>query len=123
MDTCTSGTQRRGNRAIGPYDYIRCGETSEKVGCSIGSAWVVVGAAFNERGYGEVWRVFKEEWMSTRSVFSCGPSFPVMNRRIARRVSSLIWVVLGERLAVAGGNCLQEGKGPVYRRRMLDGSA
>jgi len=32
MDTCTSGAQRRGDRAIGPYDYISCGETSEKVG-------------------------------------------------------------------------------------------
>jgi len=37
MDTCTSGAQRRGDRAIGPYDYIRCGEMSEKVGCNIGS--------------------------------------------------------------------------------------
>jgi len=29
MDTYTSGTQRRGDRTIGPYDYISCGETSE----------------------------------------------------------------------------------------------
>jgi len=55
MDTCTSGAQRRGNRAISPYDYIRCGETSEKVDCSIGSAWVGAGAAFDKRGYSEVW--------------------------------------------------------------------
>jgi len=31
MDKCTSGAQRRGDRAIVPYDYISCGETSEKV--------------------------------------------------------------------------------------------
>jgi len=49
--------------------------------------------------------------MGTRSVFLWEPGFPVMNRRIARRVS-LIWVVLGERLAVVGENCLQEGEGP-----------
>jgi len=48
-DTCTSGTQRRGDKAIGPYNYISGGETSDKVGCSIGS-----GAAFDERGHGEV---------------------------------------------------------------------
>jgi len=44
--------------------------------------------------------------MGTRSVFS------VMSRRIVRKESSLMWVVLGERLAVEGENCLQEGKGP-----------
>jgi len=57
-------------RAIGPYDYIRCGETSEKVGCSIESAWVVSGAIFDECGHGEVWGGgSKGEWMGTRSVF------------------------------------------------------
>jgi len=61
--------------------------------------------------------------MGTRSVFIWGPSFPVLSKRIARRVSSLIWVVLGERLAVVGENCLQEGKGPVRRKRVHDGSA
>jgi len=55
MDTCTSGTQMSGYRAIGPYDYVSGGETSEKVGSSIGSAWVEAGAAFDERGHGEVW--------------------------------------------------------------------
>jgi len=64
----------------------------------------------------------KGEWMGTRSVFPWGAGFPVMSRRIARRVSSLIWVVLGDRLAFAGGNCLQEGEGPVHRRRVFDGS-
>jgi len=60
--------------------------------------------------------------MGTRSVFLWEPGFPVLSRRITRRVSSLIWVVLGERLAVAGGNCLQEGEGPVCRKRVLDGT-
>jgi len=30
-DTCTSGAQRRWDRAIGPYDRIICGKTSKKV--------------------------------------------------------------------------------------------
>jgi len=60
--------------------------------------------------------------MDTRSVFLWGSGFPVLSRRIARRVSSLIWVVLGERLSVVGGNCLQESEGLVHRRRVLDGS-
>jgi len=55
MDTCTFGTQRRGDRAIGPYDYISGGETLEKVDCSIGSARVGAGAAFDEHSHGEVW--------------------------------------------------------------------
>jgi len=33
--------------AIGSYDYISCEETSEKIGCSIGSARVGAGAAFS----------------------------------------------------------------------------
>jgi len=37
VDICTSGTRGRVDRAIGPYDNIRRGECSEKVGCSIGS--------------------------------------------------------------------------------------
>jgi len=44
-------------------------------------------------------------------------------RRIARRVSSLFWHLLGKRLDVVGENCLQEGEGLVYRKRMLNGSA
>jgi len=48
--------------------------------------------------------------------FSLGFGFPVMSRRIAMRVFSLIWVVLDERLAVVGGNCLQAGEEPVHRR-------
>jgi len=51
-----------------PLDYISCGETSEKVGCSIRSAWVGAGAAFDEHGHGEVWGS-KGEWKGTRSVF------------------------------------------------------
>jgi len=96
METCcTSGTQRRGDRAIGPYDYVSSGETSEKVGCSIGSVWAGAGTAFDERGHGEVWGS-KREWMGTRSVFLWGPGFPVLSRRIA--------------LAVVGGNFLQGGE-------------
>jgi len=48
----------------------------------------------------------KREWMGIRSVFVWERGFPVMNRRIAKRVSSLIWFVLGERLPVVGENCL-----------------
>jgi len=58
----------------------------------------------------------KGEWMGTRSVFLWGPGFPVLSRRIARRVSSLIWVSLGEKLDVVGENCLQEGEGPVHKK-------
>jgi len=61
----------------------------------------------------------KGEWMDIRSVFLWGFGFSGMSRRIARRVSSLIWVVLDERLAVVG-NCLQGGE--VHRRRVLGGS-
>jgi len=87
MDTCTYGTQRKGDRAIGPYNYIRCGETSEKVGCSIGLAWVGAEAAFDESGHGEVWGV-QGEWMGIRSVLLWGLGFPVMSRRIARIIGS-----------------------------------
>jgi len=62
----------------------------------------------------------KGEWMGTRSVFLWEPGFLVLSRKIARRVSSLIWVVRGEKLAVVGENCLQEG---VHKKRVLDGSA
>jgi len=87
------------------------GETSEKVSCSIGSAWVGARAAFDERGYGEV-RVSKGEWMGTSSVFPWGAGFPVISRRIARRVSSLIWVVLGKRLAFVEEIVYRKAKGP-----------
>jgi len=33
-----------------------------------------------------------------------------MSKRIARRVSSLIWIALDERLTVVGGNYLQGGE-------------
>jgi len=62
MDTCTFGIQRRGDRAIDPYDYISCGETLKKVGCSIGSAWVGAGAVFDECGHGEVWESKRSGW-------------------------------------------------------------
>jgi len=105
MDICTSGTQWRGDRAIGPYD-ISCRVISEKVGRSIR-----LRAAFDKRGHGEVWGAPKAEWVGTRSVFLWGPGFSALNRRIVRWVSSVIWIVLGENLAVVGKNYLQEGKG------------
>jgi len=69
----------------------------EARGCSIGSVWV--GAAFDESGHNEVWGV-QGRTDGQRSVFLWGLAFPVMSRRIARRFSSLIRVVLNERLAV-----------------------
>jgi len=62
MDTYTSGIQWKGDRIIGPYDHVSDGETSEKVGCSIGSAWVGAGAAFDERGHCEVWGIQGSGW-------------------------------------------------------------
>jgi len=53
--------------------------------------------------------------------FSLRPGFSVLSRRIAMRVSFLIWVVLVERLAVADENFLEEGEGPVHRKRVLKG--
>jgi len=97
--------------------YICCGETSKNVGCSIRSAWVGVGAAFDKSGHDEVWEV-QEGTDGHKISFLWRLGFPVMSRR----VSSLIWVVLDERLAVVGRNFLQRGKGTVYRRRVLNGS-
>jgi len=105
LNTCIFGAERRGDRVISPYDYIRCGETSKKVGCSIGSSWVGTGVAFDESGHSEIWG-FQGGRMGIRSGFLWRFGFPVMCRRIARRRVSLIWVVLDERLAVVGGNCL-----------------
>jgi len=65
----------------------------------------------------------KGEWIGTRLVFLWGPGFSVLSRKITRRASSSIWVSLSERPAVVGGNCLQEGIGPVHRKQVLDGSA
>jgi len=74
MDTYTSGPKGEG-RAIGPYDYIRCGETSEKVGCSIGSAWVGAGAAFDDRGHCEVWGSLRVSGWAQDKLFSGGVVF------------------------------------------------
>jgi len=75
------------------YDYIRCGEISEKVGCSIRSAWVGAGAL--EQPSMIVVTVkfggFQGGLVEHKISFSLGgPGFPVMSRRIARRFSSLI---------------------------------
>jgi len=90
LDTSTSGIQRRRDKAIGPYDYIRCGESSKKFGCSIRSAWVGAGSAFDKSGTikFEGKSKPKREWMGIISVFIWGLGFPVMSRRFARRVSS-----------------------------------
>jgi len=64
----------------------------------------------------------KGERMGIRSDFLWGLGFPVMSKRIASRVFSLVWVALDERLNfthVVGENCLQEANGPVRRRQVL----
>jgi len=63
------------------------------------------------------------KWMGIRLVSLLGLGFPMMSRKIVRRVTSLVWVALCERLAVLGENCLQVGEGPFHRRRVLGGSA
>jgi len=60
--------------------------------------------------------------MGIRSVFIWGFSISVMCRKIARRFSTLIWVVLGERLAVLVENCLEEGEEPIHKKRVLSSS-
>jgi len=47
-----------------------------------------------------------------RSGFLWGLGFPVMSRRIARRIFSLVWLAPKERLTVVEENCLQGGKSP-----------
>jgi len=89
MDTYTSGAQRRRYKAIGPCDYIRCGETSEKVGCSIGSVWVETGAAFDE-SVKVKFGVSMGEWIGIRSVLLWGLGYLVMSKKISSRVSSLM---------------------------------
>jgi len=53
-------------------------------------------------------RGYKGEMMNIRSDFLWGLGFPVMSRRIARRVFSLIWVAQDKRLTVVGENYLRE---------------
>jgi len=47
VNTYSFGAQGKAEKAIISYDYIRRRKSSEKVGCSIGSAWVGSEAAFN----------------------------------------------------------------------------
>jgi len=61
----------------------------------------------------------KGERMDIRSVFLWGTWFSCNEQK--DRQEGLFYN-LGERLAVVGGNYLQGGKGPVHRRRVLDGS-
>jgi len=60
------------------------------------SAWVGAGAAFDERGHGEIWGESKGKWMDT----SLGAWFSCVEQKDRQDVSSLTWIVLGERLAV-----------------------
>jgi len=53
--------------------------------------------------------------------FSLGAWFSCVEQK--NRQEGLFWVVLGERPAVVGENCLQEGEGPINRKRVLDGLA
>jgi len=48
VNTCSHGG---GDRANSPYNYITRGKSFEKVGCSVGSACVGAGAAFDESGH------------------------------------------------------------------------
>jgi len=57
--------------------------------------------------------------MGARSVFLWGPGFPVMNRMIVKRVSSLIWVVLGEKLAILGEIVCRKAKGLFIKGKCL----
>jgi len=60
--------------------------------------------------------------MGIRSNFLWSLGFPVMSRRIARIVFSLVWVALDEKLTVVGKNYLQGGEEPVRRSQVLDDS-
>jgi len=51
-----------------------------------------------------------------------GLGFPVMSSRIARKIFSLVWVALDERLTVVRENYLQGGEGPICKRRVLGDS-
>jgi len=57
MNTWASVTQRGGDRAISPYDYIKYGSStlSEKVRCSIRQTRVLAGVAFNESSHFKIW--------------------------------------------------------------------
>jgi len=97
MDTCISGTQRRRD-SHRSYDY-KSAAVSDQPGSEREQP-------FDERNHSKV-------------------SFSVLSRRVGL-FFFLIWVVLGERLAVVGENCLQEGEvldEPIHRKRVLDGSA
>jgi len=76
MDTCTSGTQKRGDRATGPYDHISHGETPEKAGCSIGPVRAGAGAALEERDYGQAWGGPRRSRRAQDQFLSGGPAPP-----------------------------------------------
>jgi len=88
LNTCT-----KGNIAISPHDYVRSGEYSEKVSCSVGSVWVEVWAAFDKSGDSKVWGRARG-WGIKLEIFG-GHGFSVKSRKIARKVfflqSGLPW--------------------------------
>jgi len=65
----------------------------------------------------------KGEWVGTRSVFLLGTWFSCVEQKDRQEGFFFNLGLLGERPTVAVGNCLQEGEGPVHRKRVLDGSA
>jgi len=109
-----------------PLEHLHLRHTSDvgkrlkKVDCSIGLALVGAGAAFNKSGHSEVWGV--QGGVDGHKIrFSLGTCFLVMSRRVDRRVFSLVWVALDERLTVVEENYLQ-GEGPVRTRQVLSDS-
>jgi len=60
--------------------------------------------------------------MSIKLDFLGGFGFPVMNRKIARRVFSSVWVTLNKKLTVVAKIYLQGGERPVHRRQVLGDS-
>jgi len=76
INTHTSGTQRRRDRAISSYNYIRRRESFEKIGCSIGlereqPLMKVVTVKFGgSKGSGRGYKIS----------FSMGTWFPVLSR-------------------------------------------
>jgi len=100
---------------------IKWGTDGHKIGSSIGSTWVGAGAAFDESDHSEVRGGPRGADGHKISLF-LGAWFSCDKQKDRRRVSSLIWVVLNERLAFVGGNCLQGSEGLVHRRRVLGSS-
>jgi len=72
LDTCTSGTLRRGDRVIRPYDYIRCGETSKKVALTFRHLNVVVRSPPSYERWAEIARLLPRGFRPSGRVQSFG---------------------------------------------------